>query len=180
MDERVKIADFIKIYRLKIKNFNDFLDYYVFVNYIRLNNQIEEVVLNLIDVMNNKLSKVFIAKYEDVDEAVFIIEPVLEEMYKEIKKLKGLYLQLSKYEKYYDKLIFYKKLIDKILDDIEKFFIEFENLVLRGEGKLELKFDIKDEVEFIKNSFIKEEKENKNLFKTFLWGIGLGWLIFSD
>jgi len=178
MDERVKLADFIREYRLKIKDFNDFLDYYVFVDFNRLNLNIEEIILNLTNIVNEKLSNTFIATYSGVDEAIFYIEPILEEMYKEIKKLKGLYLQLSKYEKYYDKLIFYKKLIDEILDDIEKFFIELENLVLRGEGKLELRFDIKDEIKLIKNSF--KDKESRNLCKSILWGIGLGWLIFSD
>ncbi len=180
MDERVKVADFIKNFRLKIKDFSDVFNYYTFSDYNNLNLHIEKIVLNLINLVNNKLSNVFIAEYSDADEAIFNINLVLDEMFEEIRKLKGLYVEINKYEKFYDKLLLYKKLIDKILDDIEKFFIELENLILRGEGKLELTFDIENEIKLIKNSFKKEEKENKNLFKSFLWGIGLGWLIFND
>ena len=180
MDDKIKIADVIKDFRLKIKDFSDVLNWYVFSDYNNLNIHIEEMVFNLINLVNNKLSYVFMSEYSDAYEAILEIKPVLNEMYKEIAKLKGLYLEIDKYEKFYGKLGLYKILIDKILDDIEKFFIELENLILRGEGKLELTFNIKDEIEAIKNSFIKEEKEDKNLFKSLLWGIGLGWLIFSD
>ncbi len=179
MEQFEKLADFVEEYRRKIKDFNDVLDYYVYIDYKRLNDDIKNSIIEITDIINKKLADKFMSKYEDIDEAIFIIEPVFEEIITEVKKLKGLYSKLDKYDKYDKKLTIYKKIILKILNELEMFFIKLENLLLRGgEGELKFEIDVTDEIMELKDMFHSEEVKKVG-FSSLLFGLGLGWLIFG-
>jgi len=179
LQELEKVADFITKYRRKIKDFNDTSDYYVYIDYERLNDDIKNWVVKITSIVNKELAGMFMATYEDVDEAIWLMEPVFEEIVRETEKIKGLYLDIEEYSKFDKKLNIYKRIILKLLNELEMFFINLENLLLRGgKGELKLEFDVSDEIMELKDMF-HSEKLKKVGFGSFIIGLGLGWLIFG-
>ncbi len=178
MDNFKELGELIYKYRVKIADFYKSAEFFVYTDYDSLNKSLDEILNAIKNLVNDELSYKFLMFYGSSEEMVLDIEPVFEKILFEVDRLKGIYKELDKHS-YDDKLKIYQKMIKKIISQIEMFFIELENTVLKGaKGELNLKIDINDEVEELKKSFSKE----KNSFglSGFLAGLGLGWFLFGE
>ena len=177
MQDLEEVAQLIEEYRSKIKTFED-KSFYIVIDSQSLLKEFSQRVESIFYKVNQELSYAFMEEYDSVDDALFEIDLILEDIFEDIESLKEMYVALKKSDD--EVYIVIRRAIYKILNQIELFFIKLENLILKGgKGELTLVLEADDEIERL-NDLLMRTHKNSGFFKGLLIGLGLGWIFGSE